>query len=338
MEAADPEEGCRYLLNPSEMVIQPGQESASRLTIYPKSLIYGDQVKNFVFTVAGRLADKPGLLRQVQGEWQQAAPGVEASLLPPKQSGTSEGKFNIQLCNRSDAELVLDLKAFDPDNLCNYFLNPARLNIPVGETRFVDLKVLSNIPLVGRASRQVLFDVTVSMVGETMPVTRLQGEWEQWLPPTPSPAPVQQIAPAVPEKPAVSPQPAPSPVQPVVAMPTPALSTIQPVVALSTPAPLPVAKPKHSFWSGCILFMIGIVLTLFGTYFAGEALTPIDYSRQNQVLVCTGSVLLIGLVLTLVIAIRAYQKKAVGRLILIAILGFIAIFVISSLNAIGVLR
>lgn len=84
--------------------------------------------------------------------------------------------------------------------------------------------------------------------------------------------------------------------------------------------------------------MIGIVLTLFGTYFAGEALTPIDYSRQNQVLVCTGSVLLIGLVLTLVIAIRAYQKKAVGRLILIAILGFIAIFVISSLNAIGVLR
>lgn len=61
-------------------------------------------------------------------------------------------------------------------------------------------------------------------------------------------------------------------------------------------------------------------------------------TRQAQVAACTGSVFLIGLVLTLVIAIRAYQKKAVGRLILIAILGFIAIFVISYLNANGILR
>jgi serine/threonine protein kinase len=319
LEASDPEEGCRYLFNPGELSIAPGQESTARLMVYPKSLLYGDQVKTYLFTVTGRLADTPGLLRQVQGEWEQAAHGVEMNLLPQKQSGSVEGKFSIQLSNRSDAELILDLKAADPGQLCRYILNPTRLTLPVGETRNVDLKVLPLAPLAENASRQILFDVSAWIVGATTALVKTQGEWEQWLPPAAAPEKAGQVVPVAPEKQAGYPD-------------TDARAR-QPEIPVIPPGSDALAKPKRSFMAGCLLFLVGIALTLLGTSFAGESLTPYDYSMQSLVLACTGSVFLVGFIMTLVIALRAYQKKSIGKLVLICVLGFIAIFVISVLKA-----
>lgn len=124
--------------------------------------------------------------------------------------------------NRSEVELILDLKASDPGNLCSYALTPARLNLPVGEPRQVGLKVLPFVPLEGQASRRIQFEVTARIAGETMPVSRLEGEWEQWLPPSASAAPVKPAAaPAVPEKQAASPAPSAQTIQPEIPLPTP---------------------------------------------------------------------------------------------------------------------
>jgi serine/threonine protein kinase len=324
LAAIDPEESCRYQVDPAELVVEPGRECMAHLMVFPKSFVFGDQVKTIPFTVTGRLVDTPGLFRQVPGEWEQAAPLIEINLAPQKQSGTQVGKFALQLCNRSEAELAVDLQAADAGNLCSYTLNPAHLALPVGELRNVDLQVVPKLPLVGQASRQVQFDVHARIAGQTTPITRVQGEWEQWLPPVAQPVPAVLPASDGKIKPIWSPEPVAQPVQPGK---SPQLTQ---QVADS--------KPKHSFVAGCLLFIVGIFLTLVGVVLTGNSFTPYDYSVRSTVEIVAGSVLVIGLILTVIIAIQAYRKKLNRRLVLFAIFGLIGIILIYYSHYIGQFR
>ncbi len=112
-----------------------------------------------------------------------ALPALELSLRPQRQSGTTEGIFNVQARNRGNANLTVQLEATDPEEGCRYTFNPPQLVLPPGQERLVQLKVQPKVPLVGEQAKSYLFTVTARPAEDPAMARQVQGEWIQ-APPT----------------------------------------------------------------------------------------------------------------------------------------------------------
>jgi uncharacterized membrane protein len=183
MEAMDPEEGCLYTFDPSQVVVPAGQERLVQLNVRPKAPLPGVMPRTFPFTVTARPAEASQLTHQVQGEWEQVPPTFELTLRPQKQSGVAGGTFRVQVTNQSNADLMVQIEAMDPEESCLYTFDPSQVVVPAGQERLVQLKIRPKAPLPGVTPRTFFFTV-IARPAEAPGLTRqVQGEWEQ-VPPT----------------------------------------------------------------------------------------------------------------------------------------------------------
>jgi uncharacterized membrane protein len=112
-----------------------------------------------------------------------ALPALELALRPQKQSGVSEGTFNLQVRNQGNADLTVHLEATDPEEGCLYTFKPSRLVLSPGQEQLVQLKAQPKVPLVGKQAKSYLFTVTARPAEDPGMARQVQGEWVQ-APPT----------------------------------------------------------------------------------------------------------------------------------------------------------
>jgi hypothetical protein len=130
--AVDPEEGCRYTFDPPQVVVPAGQERLVQLNVQPKVPLSTAAARTYPFTVTARPAEAPGLTRQVHGEWVHSPPVFDLRLHPQKQEGVTEGTFSVQVNNRGETALTMQLEATDSTGGC---LHPLSLYRGSGDRR-----------------------------------------------------------------------------------------------------------------------------------------------------------------------------------------------------------
>jgi len=106
----------------------------------------------------------------------------EIDLQPRKVTGVSKGTFEVQLTNRGNAELDVQLEASDPEAGCLYTFSPQRAMVPPGTGKVAELSVESRVPLPSEMTRTYLFTVTARAPAAPTPLREVQGQWVQAVP------------------------------------------------------------------------------------------------------------------------------------------------------------
>ncbi len=183
LEAGDPEEGCLYTLKPSVLSVPAGTERECHIYVQPRKPLSSLAARTYAFTVTARPREAPALTRQAQGEWVHTAPTFDLKLGPKRQEGQTEGNFGVQIYNRGNTDLTLQLAGADPAGSCTYSFELASVEVPAGQDRLVKLKVRAkSAPPVG-GSRPYFFTVTARLAEAPRLTWEAQGEWVQ-VPPT----------------------------------------------------------------------------------------------------------------------------------------------------------
>jgi hypothetical protein len=157
----------------------PGIRQAIALSVEPRVPLPSEMTRTYLFTVTARAQAAPDPVREVQGQWVQVAPQLEASLHPTQQTAAEEGRFRIQVTNQSLADLEVSLEVSDQTGACRFACEPRRLTVPAAGDRSAALVVRSSQPLYGKEAVHHAFYVTVQPVGAPRFAQRLQGEWVQ---------------------------------------------------------------------------------------------------------------------------------------------------------------
>jgi hypothetical protein len=179
LEASDPETGCLYTFSPQRAAVPPGAEEVAKLSVEPRVPLPSEMTRTYLFTVTARAPAAPAPTREVQGQWVQVAPQLDASLHPAQQTAVEEARFRVQVSNRSLADLEVSLEARDGTGACRYTLDPAQLTVPAAADRPATLTVSSRQPLYGKEAAHHAFSVTVQPVGAPRFARQLQGQWVQ---------------------------------------------------------------------------------------------------------------------------------------------------------------
>jgi hypothetical protein len=132
-----------------------------------------------LFTVKARVQAAPEPVREVQGQWVQVAPRLEASLQPQQQTAAQEARFRIQITNQSLADLEVSLEASDETGACQFGCEPGQLTVPAAGVKSAALVVRSRQPLYGKEAVHHAFHVTVQPTGAPRFARQLRGEWVQ---------------------------------------------------------------------------------------------------------------------------------------------------------------
>jgi serine/threonine protein kinase/uncharacterized membrane protein len=106
----------------------------------------------------------------------------DVDMEPRKVTGTSKGAFEVQLTNRGNAELDVQLEASDPEAGCLYTFSPRRALVPPGAQQAVELSVEPRLPLPSETTRTYVFTVTARAPAAPVPVREVQGQWIQAVP------------------------------------------------------------------------------------------------------------------------------------------------------------
>lgn len=179
LEASDPEAGCHYAFSPRHAVVAPGSEQGVELSVEPRVPLPTEATRTYLFTVKARAQAAPEPLREVQGQWVQVAPQLEASLQPQQQTAAQEARFRVQIANQSLADLDVSLEASDETGACQFGCEPGRLTVPAAAERSATLVVRSRQPLYGKEAVRHTFHVTVQPTGAPRFAHQLSGEWVQ---------------------------------------------------------------------------------------------------------------------------------------------------------------
>ncbi len=191
LEATSAGGTCTLLLNPQQLVVQPGRKSVAELTVTPNQGLTALEPQSHAFQVEARPNRAPADARSVQGEWTQTAPALEVELEPKSIASVSEARFQVQLTNRVASDLEVHLAAADPGGPCRLAFAEVRPRIPAEAQRSVGLVVTAEDP---PPPEDVLHEFAVVVRPAVAPKLqwRATGEWNRTAEETPAvPAPIQ---------------------------------------------------------------------------------------------------------------------------------------------------
>jgi uncharacterized membrane protein len=175
LSASDPEEGCAYRFDRSLVTVEAGGSAPVELTVTPKHPAR-EQGKLYNFTVKAAPVDAPqracSVLGQLQCEPQVVA--LDLGLWPQRRSAVGAGKFQVQLSNRGNTDLMLALEGTDPDEACAFKFESRGVTLRAGESRQVDLTVAP----IGRpeTDRPRVYDFMVRAVPKNAPYKVVQAD------------------------------------------------------------------------------------------------------------------------------------------------------------------
>ena len=179
LTAADPEEGCQYTFSPVRVTVAAGGQHTAQLTARPRIPLPGEMTRSYLFTATARPEEAPDLVQEVQGQWVQIAPSLEAQLHPQRQQGTDGATFRVQVANQSLADIEVTLQAADAGSACRYTFQPSPVTVPAAGDCSVQLDVRPRETIYGQESIRHPFTVTVQPAGAARFARQVQGAWTQ---------------------------------------------------------------------------------------------------------------------------------------------------------------
>jgi hypothetical protein len=175
LTAQDPENNCQFSFTPNPAVIPARQTIKIPLSVRTQITIPGWNSKSYPFVVTGRMEGDLEAARQVHGEWEQAPPDFEVSLLPQAQRSILRGNFTVQVSTFSPDPCEVQLEGSDPQNDCVYQFEPAQFPISSKQAAQASLNVL---PRDRDLTREVPFTVTARLALAPHLNRKVSGTWE----------------------------------------------------------------------------------------------------------------------------------------------------------------
>jgi len=186
LHAADAAGDCLYAFQPAEIVVPAGEAAPAQLRVRTRAPLPGGEPRMHTFAVTARPREAPQVVRQVQGEWEQALPALELDLQPLQPRGPAEGVYHLEVRNADVVELTVGLEAGDAAEACLFVLTPPLVVVPAGQVRPVQVRVLPRAALPAVAARAHPFVITARPAEAPGWTCRAEGEWVQL--PAPRPA------------------------------------------------------------------------------------------------------------------------------------------------------
>ena len=143
LEGIDPEEACAYRFEPPKMTLPAGGSRQAPLTVAPIGRPPTDKPKLYDFIVRAVPDKAPQKAVQTAGQLECLPVTVSFGLniLPQERSTKAEGHYEVQIVNRGQGELSLELSVSDEDDACEYRLDQGRMSLDPEETQTVPLLV-----------------------------------------------------------------------------------------------------------------------------------------------------------------------------------------------------
>ena len=143
LQGTDPAEACAYKFEPSQVMLKAGESRQVPLTVAPYGKLPTEEPVLYDFTVQAVPQEAPHRAAQVTGQFECLPKMIsfDLALAPPQASVRDSGSFLIQVTNRGDSDLSLDLSAADADSACTFTLASQQVELAPGENREVPLQV-----------------------------------------------------------------------------------------------------------------------------------------------------------------------------------------------------
>jgi len=142
LSASDPADACDYRFDLAAVTVEAGSGRSVSLAVVPREPAVDEQ-KVHGFVVKAAPVNAPEKARSVSGQL-AVLPRVlalEVGLWPETRSAVGTGTYQVQLANRGNTRLTVDLEGTDPGEACAYRFEPAQVRLGAGESRQVGLTV-----------------------------------------------------------------------------------------------------------------------------------------------------------------------------------------------------
>lgn len=141
--------------------VYPGQEAAALVVFTAPAGTAGTAGGSPFCVLATSLVDA-GSSAAAEGDIELAqVPGLSGSVVPVTSTGRWSGRHAVTLRNWGNAPAAVVLDASDPDQLLGFLLHPSRLDLPVGGSATVALRVRARRPFLRGAPVRAPFTVAV---------------------------------------------------------------------------------------------------------------------------------------------------------------------------------
>ncbi|MEZ4868485.1 MAG: FHA domain-containing protein [Caldilineaceae bacterium] len=177
LTAADLDGLCTFAFDHRQLDLAAGQEVTVRLAVRAKRPLPGREARAAPFTVVATAVEAQELTRRANGEWIQTPPAFAIDLERHNQIGTLRGVYKVEVANRSDEDLTIQLQARDHDEQCTYELQPATVSVPAGAERWATLTLRPNHPPLDGEQHRFPFWVEAHPMDAPQLVQRVEGGW-----------------------------------------------------------------------------------------------------------------------------------------------------------------
>lgn len=161
LQGTDPAEACAYRFEPPRVTLQAGGSRQVPLTVAPIGRPATDKPKLYDFMIRAVPDNAPQKAVQAAGQLECLPVVISFGLdiLPQERSTQSEGHFEVQIVNRGQGKLSLELSASDTDEACDCRLGKRRVSLDAEETQTVPLSVKPRYKPTRGESRRYTFSV-----------------------------------------------------------------------------------------------------------------------------------------------------------------------------------
>ncbi len=180
LEASCSEENILFTFDHTQVELLPEAEHAKTqvtFSIRQKTPLGGDQPHSHSFNIRAYPANQPENIHQVSAEWIQTPPEIIGTLLAAGSTRKSRKPFNLELVNKSTADLTIQLEDSDPQNTLSYEFQSPQIRLKAGGKAILPLTIKQNITISPDDNIPYPFMVTARVLEAPAYQTQFQGEW-----------------------------------------------------------------------------------------------------------------------------------------------------------------
>ncbi|MEW6231986.1 MAG: hypothetical protein AB1566_06680 [Chloroflexota bacterium] len=165
-----------YTLSTAALSLFPQDEGQAQVSLHPPG---GARAGDYAFTIRATSRDNPAEQTSVLGTLKVQPVILFALDLSPKRRSTrGKATFQINVANPGNLELILDMKATDPEEGCRYEFRPSKVTVAPGGRALVDLTVWPKEPPPPGEAKTYDFTVTATPTGAPACAQSVQGQLE----------------------------------------------------------------------------------------------------------------------------------------------------------------
>jgi hypothetical protein len=180
LAASDQDNACEYRFDPPAVFLPARSSATSTLRVRPRAVLAAGEQRQYTFTVVA--SDASGLAPAQSDSaklTQKGAPPLALSLRPKVQTGELEAEYTLLVINPSTVDMTLSFAGEDPEAICSYTFEPAKLTIPPASDGEAKLRLRVRSYNDEQSVKAIPFTVLVTRAGELVPAGRADGTFNQ---------------------------------------------------------------------------------------------------------------------------------------------------------------